>query len=933
MRPFVLLAFFTFSLTVSGQCPSLPDTADFQGTMTQEQLEAYLARSVCMARFALPKTVDDATFEAYLTLLEAYPPKYIARTSLFWSDWHYNDLFAQAEERICKIHNTVDERIICGAGLMENINRQPFELPWRRGVGAQADDPETGAIKGQIPARVLQAFPEYQGSSFWGYASNPEPGTTTMDSSLFNPALMMGDTQGLNIIPDITKPQTKMWYYWQAIRYIDIGIEAFHFGQTGVICRNDTPDYAHLREVAAKIRLYGQAHARRGLVLLNGGRLGEGADLIFDFTKVSSRTKEAPPLRPNAGGGNAVLGDFEHCGEVYYYCKCQDGGFCANPNSCYDVIYGAPVSGQHPMGWSCDPCPYLAEIDHGVAPESSANNRFVSEAPNNAYKTYGVDEATWFSEQSPDYQQDWAIYAYHKVRCMDPTGFLELPVIRGILDPSSPAYPRFYAPAPLLSTYEAIWSGLQPPQTATYAQIPAVSAKAITASPNDNFYSIDPNNRLSSLSPQGDNTWLTTDLHHQLAQTAAIPESLQPLPSQILESAPGGEGLFYSGTDRMLYHLNLQVPPAMNAMPADERIHAHLIVPADSLLFFIGEDQHIWQYELKEGAWRSSDLHHGINAPLARKSRGRGEGGLVYHDHSLFYINTAGQIVQIHLQEVPARHQTVFQDTNALGGLSVSRLPDTGLFFIGSDLFLHGISLADGKWRIQSPVDIALSLGQAPGQQPRAVPPYRIVQPQPGTLIFPAESGLGGYRKSESGYYQAFSLDAPAPAQAILDIEGSANGRWMVTTFPNYEVWVYELQASSCGPIFPYRPIEVCDRSSLVRRFSEASYLNAQKLENTPGEQRFTDETSMLVFPNPAWDQVKIELEGLNGGFTMIQLFNAQGQLLARQSKEHPVTAAPPESPLSFRFQVSHLPQGVYFLTAAHCGQLIGSQRVLVHRQ
>lgn len=931
MRCAALLILLILSFESSGQCPYPPDNPDFQEGMTQQQLEAYLRQSICMARFALPKTVEDSTFEAYLAYLDTHTPRYIARISLFWSDWHYNELFDQAKERICRIHTTVDDQIICAAGLMENINRQPFELPWRRGVGVREDRPTTHEVEGQIPLRVLQAFPEYNGPVFWGYTANPSPGALTMDSTLFNPALMMGDTQGLNIIPDIAKPQTKMWYYWQAINYIDIGVEAFHFGQTGVICRND-PDYAHLREVATKIRAYGKEHARRGLILLNGGRLGEGDHLIFDFTKVSSRTKEAPPLRPDTGGGNAVLGDFEHCGEVNYYCKCQEGSFCANPGSCYDVIYGAPVSGQHPMGWSCAPCPYVAEVDHGVTPESSADNRLVSEEPHNAYKTYGVDEATWFAEQSLDYQQDWATYAYHKVRCMDANGFLELPVIRGILDPSSPAHPRFYAPVPLLSTYEAIWSGEQYPQTATYTQISSVSAKAITASPNNSFYSIDNNNRLNLLSLQGDDSWLPTDLHHQLAQTAGIPESLQPLPSQILKGAPNGDGLFYSGTDRKLYHLSLGASPVITPMPAGERINAHLIVPTDSLLFFIGEDQHIWQYQFKHGEWSPSDLHYEVHAPLAKKDEGRGEGGLVYHNHSLYYINTSGQIVQVYLQEVPAGHEVIFQEVDALGGLSVSR-SDTGLFFIGSDLLLHGLSLFDGDWRVQSPVNIALSLGQAVGQQPRAVPPYRIVQPQPGTLVFPAESGIGGYRRSEEGYYQAFSLDAPAPAKAILDIEGSGTGKWMLTTFPDYKVWMYELQVSSCGPIFPYRPIEVCNRSALVRRLSEAAYLDAQRLENLPGGKRFTDEANILVFPNPAWDQVKIELEQLNGGLTMIQLFNAQGQLLARQSTERPVTAAPPESPLSFSLQVAHLPQGVYFLTATHCGQLVGSQRILVHRQ
>src|SRR3546814_14778052 len=36
-------------------------------------------------------------------------------------------------------------------------------------------------------------------------------------------------------VPDITRPETQMWVYFLARKYIDTGIEAIHFGQVELI--------------------------------------------------------------------------------------------------------------------------------------------------------------------------------------------------------------------------------------------------------------------------------------------------------------------------------------------------------------------------------------------------------------------------------------------------------------------------------------------------------------------------------------------------------------------------------------------------------------------------------------------------------------------------------------------------------------------------
>ena len=40
-----------------------------------------------------------------------------------------------------------------------------------------------------------------------------------------------------NSVPDVSRPETKLWFYFLAASYIDVGIEAIHFGQTELMNR------------------------------------------------------------------------------------------------------------------------------------------------------------------------------------------------------------------------------------------------------------------------------------------------------------------------------------------------------------------------------------------------------------------------------------------------------------------------------------------------------------------------------------------------------------------------------------------------------------------------------------------------------------------------------------------------------------------------
>ena len=40
-------------------------------------------------------------------------------------------------------------------------------------------------------------------------------------------------------VPDVSRPETKLWFYFLSATYIDVGCEAIHFGQVEIMNRND----------------------------------------------------------------------------------------------------------------------------------------------------------------------------------------------------------------------------------------------------------------------------------------------------------------------------------------------------------------------------------------------------------------------------------------------------------------------------------------------------------------------------------------------------------------------------------------------------------------------------------------------------------------------------------------------------------------------
>ena len=206
-------------------------------------------------------------------------------------------------------------------------------------------------------------------------------------------------------VPDISKIEAQMYFYYMATFYIDAGFEAFHWGQVELMGKNDYDNSAWTK-VINMARAYASTHARRGFIFNNAHSFREayaiGSDglLVYDFHASPVRCQEVP----------------------------------SSPMDCViqkqsDSIYGKSTGGKTHSGWECDRLPFLVEIDNygGVYQEDITN---VGKIGVNPIWPWGFDEISWFSNQSDARRRDWLAYAYKRVRELDSCGFFSMPGLR-----------------------------------------------------------------------------------------------------------------------------------------------------------------------------------------------------------------------------------------------------------------------------------------------------------------------------------------------------------------------------------------------------------------------------------------------------------------------------------------------------------------------
>jgi hypothetical protein len=340
----------------------LPTAADYQfdGTISRQVLENYLSRSITMEGLLNGR----GDLNDNIRMLKSTGAKYVGRALCLWG--------AEAD-------------------FLHNIERAKEEIPQ-----VLAADPEMileACVFETVSPRVNQiAIPDWV---FAAFGQPVENRNFRYDDMIYPEGQRR--PMGRNAqVPDESRPETRLWFYYQAASYIDIGCQAIHFGQVELMNRNDR-DNSHWEQLLGLVRAHAAQRARHHMVLCNGhvpsGGLMRNGRPLLDFHAFPLRIKEVPE-KPQ----EAIL----------------QVGFT-------DSIYGRSKGGLTFSGWTCEHLPYLVELDNYGA------SRQPGQAGAGGIWIWGYDEISWFANQPKSYRGEWLRYAWDWVRKTDTNGFLEMP--------------------------------------------------------------------------------------------------------------------------------------------------------------------------------------------------------------------------------------------------------------------------------------------------------------------------------------------------------------------------------------------------------------------------------------------------------------------------------------------------------------------------
>jgi pimeloyl-ACP methyl ester carboxylesterase len=351
------------------QASSKPRDFRFDRTISPDVLHNYLSRAISMEGLLNGRgDLDDN-----IRMLKSTGAKFIGRSLCLWGgEANLLRNLERAKQQVPKVH-AADSEMILQACIFEIVTTQVDQVP--------------------VPEWAFVALGRPAETRNFRYADMLYPDGKRKDH-----------WRAGNSVPDVSRPETKLWFYFLAASYIDLGFEAIHFGQTELMNGNDR-DLAHYSEVLAQIRAYATKHGRRHMLLCDshvpsGGLVRDGR-LLMDFHSFPLRIMEVSD-KPQ----EAIL----------------KVGFS-------DGIYGRSKGGMTYSGWSCEHLPYLVEIDNWGA------SRRPGQAKQGGIWVWGYDEITWFAHQSEKYRAEWLRYAWDWVRKTDPAGHLQMPGSRTMRSP------------------------------------------------------------------------------------------------------------------------------------------------------------------------------------------------------------------------------------------------------------------------------------------------------------------------------------------------------------------------------------------------------------------------------------------------------------------------------------------------------------------
>ncbi len=384
------------------------DTVDhnmFAGGVTRAKLEEILSKSLYMGPLAVGEGVaaSQDSFNEGMNMVENLgqgldPNMLIKGAAYSWdvfpsaSDRNYADdeaFYAAAKNYADQAHAR-NLYLILEGGIFETAYAAYApETPSRVAMGFSG----AGVEQIPVPAWVFTAFGETPVTRNFNYED------MIYSNGLFRNRWLPGAS-----VPDISRPETKKWFYYRACRFIDAGYEALDFAQIYLETYNDRPNYTNTKQVLDMIRAYAADHARRKWVFITAGTNStkNGDNLLFDY--------HSWPLRIKGVEGSPHQGILEM-------------GYA-------DSIYGNSAGGISPSGWSCTHLPYIVTFDNNGGKDGD-DHSINTTAP----WIWNWDEIAWFAHQTERYRNDWLWYASTWVRTHDTNGYMTMTGRRICQDP------------------------------------------------------------------------------------------------------------------------------------------------------------------------------------------------------------------------------------------------------------------------------------------------------------------------------------------------------------------------------------------------------------------------------------------------------------------------------------------------------------------
>jgi hypothetical protein len=364
--------------------PAIARDFHFDSAISRPVLENYLARSISFTELLHddlnqprdPRGVDPRD---NLRLILDTKTKFVGRSLMLWG--HESNLapFLKTAKPFAEALHKADPDIILQAAEFEIVTTNVESI--------------------FIPERVLVEFGQPLTNRTFCY-----------EDMLYANGHFVNHWGSNASVPDMSRLETRMWFYFLAASYIDAGIEAIHFGQVGLMDNND-PHHAGWLDMLGRVRAYAHQHARRHLVVCDAhtptGGYVENGRLLFDFHSF--------PLRITAVINRPYQGILQT-------------GYA-------DSIFKRSKGGITPSGWSCEHLPYIVEFDNFGShnPGKPSASPFI----------WGWDEITWFALTPEAERNAWLRYAWNWVKDTDPNGHLEMPGSR-VLRTGNREGPQWY---------------------------------------------------------------------------------------------------------------------------------------------------------------------------------------------------------------------------------------------------------------------------------------------------------------------------------------------------------------------------------------------------------------------------------------------------------------------------------------------------------